>query len=182
VFAARQVNGRSVEFVDAGATTLDPASLVLDAGAGAVGGAQRAVGVGRGEDAGSLREIHDQSISVRAAPARLREGPDRAGRRQRGGWRARGREVECVKPTWGLRMGLEELWYEISPYFYVLGGLLIIVALPGIWPPICGALLMFAGATILRMRWSYRKRLADASDALAKASQRAAGAGDETTS
>ena len=53
-------------------------------------------------------------------------------------------------------MSLEALWYEISPYLYLVGGLASLLfsnSVPGL---VFSALLVAASVTIFRLRRAYR--------------------------
>lgn len=52
-------------------------------------------------------------------------------------------------------MSFEEIWYELSPYLYVLGGVLALFN-DNMLAMVCGLMLMSAAATIIRMRWVHR--------------------------
>lgn len=56
-------------------------------------------------------------------------------------------------------MDLETTWYEFSPYVYGLAGLISVLNVHSILSIISGVLLLCASATILRMRWVYRRKL-----------------------
>jgi uncharacterized membrane protein YphA (DoxX/SURF4 family) len=51
---------------------------------------------------------------------------------------------------------IEKFWYEVSPYIYVVLGLLVIVGRFSLVATVFGALLLTAAAIILRLRWAYR--------------------------
>lgn len=54
-------------------------------------------------------------------------------------------------------MKLEELWYESSPYVYLAVGVLAAALADSALSYGSSALLLIAGATIVRMRWVYRQ-------------------------
>lgn len=55
-------------------------------------------------------------------------------------------------------MDLEQVWYEAFPYLHGVGGLVSLFFEPGsLLLRISGGLLIMAAATILRLRWAYRR-------------------------
>ncbi len=57
-------------------------------------------------------------------------------------------------------MDLEQVWYELSPYVYGIGGVYAFFQdPPSSLLRISGVLLVAAALTILRMRWRYRTAL-----------------------
>ncbi len=59
-------------------------------------------------------------------------------------------------------MSIGDLWYETSPYIYTPLGAVVLLGSEGALAKASGALLLVAAATILRMRWAYRQRRANA--------------------
>jgi hypothetical protein len=57
-----------------------------------------------------------------------------------------------------LDMNLERIWYESSPYLYLIVGLYVLLGMEGPLAKACGLLLLVTSALILQMRWSFRKR------------------------
>lgn len=55
-------------------------------------------------------------------------------------------------------MDIEQLWYELSPYLYALAGMLALYHSRSGLPLFSGVLLLVASATILRLRWTNRRR------------------------
>ncbi|RPH67110.1 MAG: hypothetical protein EHM83_02310 [Burkholderiales bacterium] len=55
-------------------------------------------------------------------------------------------------------MSLEDIWYESSPYVYLLSGVATLVGSEGVLGTASALLLLIAAATILRLRWSHRQR------------------------
>lgn len=54
-------------------------------------------------------------------------------------------------------MDLESIWYETAPYAYVFAGIYAASAESRL-ATVSGALLVIAAVTILRLRWSYRRK------------------------
>lgn len=57
-------------------------------------------------------------------------------------------------------MNLEAIWYEYSPYVYAAAGAISISNVHTAIGLISGVMLLIAAATILRMRWMYRRNAA----------------------
>ena len=55
-------------------------------------------------------------------------------------------------------MSIEELWYEASPYIYVLLGVAVLFGSNETLGLASGGLLLLAAGTILRLRWLHRHR------------------------
>ena len=54
-------------------------------------------------------------------------------------------------------MDFEVLWYEASPYIYVIVGIIAMIYASSYLAMLPGGLLIAAAVTILRMRRSYRR-------------------------
>jgi len=59
-------------------------------------------------------------------------------------------------------MSIESLWYEASPYVYAAGGAFAVLGSDGALAKVSGGVLLVAAGTIMRLRWTYRRRRADA--------------------
>ena len=59
-------------------------------------------------------------------------------------------------------MSLEDIWYESSPYIYLLAGIVALVWSEGRLATMSALLLLIAAATILRLRWVHRRGQANA--------------------
>jgi hypothetical protein len=59
-------------------------------------------------------------------------------------------------------MSIEDIWYESSPYVYLLAGLAALAWSDGTMATVSALLLLIAAATILRLRWVHRRRRAAA--------------------
>lgn len=68
-------------------------------------------------------------------------------------------------------MDLENLWYESSPYVYVAGGSVSLVAATSLVSVLFPILLIAVATRIMRLRWKYRHRK--------QANQRARNAADD---
>jgi NhaP-type Na+/H+ or K+/H+ antiporter len=55
-------------------------------------------------------------------------------------------------------MSIEELWYEASPYIYILLGITVLFGSNETLGLASGGLLLVAAGTILRLRWLHRHR------------------------
>lgn len=58
-------------------------------------------------------------------------------------------------------MKIEAIWYEYSPFVYAVAGILSVSNYGSYISVMSGILLVAAAATILRMRWVYRKNRAE---------------------
>ena len=56
-------------------------------------------------------------------------------------------------------MDIETTWYELSPYLYAIAGVASALNVKSGLSICSGVLLLAAAATIIRMRWVYRRRL-----------------------
>ncbi len=56
-------------------------------------------------------------------------------------------------------MDLETVWYEFSPYVYAVAGVISVFSTRSTVGVLSGVLLLAASATILRLRWTYRRKL-----------------------
>lgn len=54
-------------------------------------------------------------------------------------------------------MNIETWWYELSPYLYVIVGLISIAFSSTYLAMMPGCLLLIAAGTIVRMRWKHRR-------------------------
>jgi hypothetical protein len=54
-------------------------------------------------------------------------------------------------------MSIEDVWYESSPYLYLLAGLAALAWSEGTMATVSALLLLLAAATILRLRWVHRR-------------------------
>lgn len=52
---------------------------------------------------------------------------------------------------------MEQTWYEFSPFLYAVMGVAALILAKGLIAVLSGVLLLAAAATILRLRWSYRR-------------------------
>ena len=59
-------------------------------------------------------------------------------------------------------MSIEDIWYESSPYVYLLTGLAALAWSDGTMATVSALLLLIAAATILRLRWVHRRGQATA--------------------
>jgi hypothetical protein len=59
----------------------------------------------------------------------------------------------------GADMSIEANWYEFSPYVYAAGGVASASNIESYISIVCGLMLLVAAATILRLRWRYRKNM-----------------------
>lgn len=66
------------------------------------------------------------------------------------------RMFKLNRPT---KMKIEAIWYEYSPYLYAVGGVVSVSNFRSYISIISGVMLLIASATILRMRWIYRKNV-----------------------
>jgi len=57
-------------------------------------------------------------------------------------------------------MSIGDLWYEASPFVYAPMGALVALGSDGTLARLSGGLLLVAAATILRLRWTHRRRRA----------------------
>lgn len=64
-------------------------------------------------------------------------------------------------------MSIADLWYEASPYIYAPLGMFVLLAGDGTLARVSGGLLLVAAGTILRLRWTHRRRRAAAANARA---------------
>jgi putative flippase GtrA len=55
-------------------------------------------------------------------------------------------------------MNFEKIWYETSPYLYLLVGLFVLISIDGPFAKACGLILLLAAALILQMRWMFRAK------------------------
>ncbi len=54
-------------------------------------------------------------------------------------------------------MSLEDIWYESSPYVYLIAGIVVLASAEGSLAIASALLLLIASATILRLRWVHRR-------------------------
>lgn len=59
-------------------------------------------------------------------------------------------------------MSIEDIWYESSPYVYLLAALAVLAWSDGTMATVSALLLLIAAATILRLRWVHRRARATA--------------------
>lgn len=59
-------------------------------------------------------------------------------------------------------MSLEDIWYESSPYIYVIAGITVLASAEGSLAIASALLLLIAAGTILRLRWVHRRGQANA--------------------
>jgi hypothetical protein len=55
-------------------------------------------------------------------------------------------------------MSFADVWYETSPYIYAPLGVLVLFGSDGTLAKVSAFLLVVAAGTILRLRWTYRRR------------------------
>jgi hypothetical protein len=56
-------------------------------------------------------------------------------------------------------MDLETICYEFAPYIYALGGLISVLNTKSTLSIVSGLLLLAAAATIIKLRWTYRRKM-----------------------
>ena len=54
-------------------------------------------------------------------------------------------------------MSIEDIWYESSPFVYLLAGIVALVWSEGTLATVSALLLLLAAGTILRLRWVHRR-------------------------
>ena len=54
-------------------------------------------------------------------------------------------------------MDIETWWYEVSPYLYIIVGMISLVFSSTYLAMLPGSLLIIAALTIIRMRWVHRR-------------------------
>ncbi|MCM5569873.1 hypothetical protein M6I34_05085 [Burkholderiaceae bacterium FT117] len=54
-------------------------------------------------------------------------------------------------------MSLEDIWYESSPYVYLIAGILVLASAESGLAIASALLLLVASGTILRLRWVHRR-------------------------
>ena len=58
-----------------------------------------------------------------------------------------------------MKMDVETIWYEFSPYLYAAAGVVSLLNFKSALSVFSGVLLLAASTTILRMRWVHRRKL-----------------------